>query len=410
MRISKLVAQDKYIFLFEQGIFSALTFISSFAIAKNIGIKEFGYYAGILLFVYMILSVSNAIVIQPMQVAYHRFSAEKEYASYNFVMLTGICTGISLIVVLSSQWISQMTGVSVPAIIAGTALMTAFILFDFFRRWFLTSGQLTKAISISALLLVSHLVFFVLLYLYECEVQEIVMMMVAVYLIPTMIGIFFLKPKFMSKVVFYTYFSDSLHQSKWLLPTAMIQWWSGNFFVVSAGIFISPAALGVFRLVQSGFGVINMILQAYENYLTPKAAKIFDNKSKSEAASLIKNISIKFLGGIAIILLIIILGADTLIHFIQINDLITYSFVVKGMAILYIFILLNYPVRIFIRTAGQNHLFFEGYLLSLAFSLTSFKFLLQTWGISGAIAGLIFSQLLMMAFWQYKLSKLNNQL
>lgn len=153
-----------------------------------------------------------------------------------------------------------------------------------------------------------------------------------------------------------------------------------------------------------------MILQAYENYLTPKAAKIFDNKSKSEAASLIKNISIKFLGGIAIILLIIILGADTLIHFIQINDLITYSFVVKGMAILYIFILLNYPVRIFIRTAGQNHLFFEGYLLSLAFSLTSFKFLLQTWGISGAIAGLIFSQLLMMAFWQYKLSKLNNQL
>jgi len=84
-----------------------------------------------------------------------------------------------------------------------------------------------------------------------------------------------------------------------------------------------------------------------------------------------------------------------------------YSFVVKGMAVLYFFILLGYPVRMAIRALVLNRAFFLGYLISLAFSLLSFRYLLQAFGLLGAIGGLICTQLILLAFWQHTLLKNN---
>jgi hypothetical protein len=49
--------------------------------------------------------------------------------------------------------------------------------------------------------------------------------------------------------------------------------------------------------------------------------------------------------------------------------------------------------------------FFVGSLLSFFFSLFSFDYLLKNWGINGAVAGLIASQLIVLTYWQIILIK-----
>ena len=87
-----------------------------------------------------------------------------------------------------------------------------------------------------------------------------------------------------------------------------------------------------------------------------------------------------------------------------------FGYVVQGMAALYFVIFIAYPVRMAIRVLVLNNNFFYGYLFALVFSLLSFTFLLETWGLIGAIIGLITSQLILMAYWQYILIQNNFRL
>jgi O-antigen/teichoic acid export membrane protein len=65
----------------------------------------------------------------------------------------------------------------------------------------------------------------------------------------------------------------------------MVQWFSSNFFTLVAGIYLGVNALGALRLVQSFFGVINVILQTVENYYLPKTAQLhYQDKKKKITA------------------------------------------------------------------------------------------------------------------------------
>jgi hypothetical protein len=80
------------------------------------------------------------------------------------------------------------------------------------------------------------------------------------------------------------------------------------------------------------------------------------------------------------------------------------------MVILYFFIFLNYPSRIAIKVIVLNKIFFYGYVISFVFSVASFHFFLNYFGLSGAVLGLVFNQLVMFLYWQNQLKKNQFQL
>ena len=69
------------------------------------------------------------------------------------------------------------------------------------------------------------------------------------------------------------------------------------------------------------------------------------------------------------------------------------------------FIFVGYPVRIAIRALIMNKVFFEGYLLTFMFALSSSWLLLTRFELIGAIVGLILSQIILLVYWQIKLMK-----
>ena len=162
--------------------------------------------------------------------------------------------------------------------------------------------------------------------------------------------------------------------------------------------------MGAFRLVQSLFGVLNILLQTFENYFLPKAAKIY-NQSKAESMFYIKNLTQKSAVVFGAILVFIFIFSESLIVLAGGEKYADYAFVVKGMSLLYVLIFISLPIRIAIRTMILNKQFFIGYVFTLLFGLVSFKFLLSSFGISGAIMGLMSSQIILIIFWQFILQK-----
>ena len=206
-----------------------------------------------------------------------------------------------------------------------------------------------------------------------------------------------------------SYWKEHVTEGKWFLSVAILQWCSANFFILVSGIYLGVVALGVLRLVQSFFGIINVGLQVVENYFLPEIARLYhDNKILAQKQ--LRTIAVNGGGIMGMVLVLIFIFSTTIMIAIGGVQYSEYGYVVKIMSVLYFFIFLGYPVRIAIRVQLLNRIFFLGYGLSFLMSVLIFHFLLKYLGLFGAVSGLIINQITMIVYWQYALNKKQFQL
>jgi len=152
------------------------------------------------------------------------------------------------------------------------------------------------------------------------------------------------------------------HFSNWLLGTSILQWFSGNFFLIVAASTLGTTAVGAVRMVKIGLKIGAIVL---------------------------------------LILSTMTIAAPHLIHWIYGASFVSYSYVVWGYCLLYIFVFIGYPVRYFFRTIRFTKPIFVAYCFSTLFSLVIAFPVVNTWGITGLLIGLIVSQIVTLAVYAY---------
>jgi O-antigen/teichoic acid export membrane protein len=369
--------------------------------------SDFGIFASIILLIYLLVSLLNAMIIQPLQVTLAGVKDKASYISFTFwvqavlVLSTGLVLGFILKLNLSIFTLYNELGLEIIMLSAG------FLIHDYLRKLFLAKAAIKQALVIDLLTSITQLSALAAMFLMSSFSLVLIIFLLGIGYLPGVIfGIIFIKPDFKGSAKWKLYFLSHWHQSKWLLMTALVQWWSGNLFVVASGLFLGLEALGAFRLVQSLFGVLNILLQTFENYALPEASRLMLYAS-DEAKIYLRQISLKSAGFLGAMLLGIFLFSKFIIVLAGGVQYTEYAYVVKGMAILYLFIFMGYPIRMAIRALVLNQHFFIGYVFSFLFSLISFHFLLSRWSLIGAIIGLICSQIIVLIYWQIILVKNN---
>lgn len=404
--IRRIIQNNKQVVaLTDQAVFSGCSFLATFISARLLSVSDFGLYAGIIMFTYLLISISNALVIQPFQVSYSGEDNKVSYVGFVFwkqVALTGfIFMALYIIGQLNLSILASFTDYQWPIAL----LVVSFLLHDFFRKLLLTLDQTEAALAVDTTSAVIQLgVLSICLMSGQASASQILTVSALSYLAGGVVGIFIVKPGLHGLKNWKRFFLSHLSQGKWLFLTALIQWWSSNLFVVASGVFLGAVALGAFRLVQSMFGILNILLQSYENYVLPRAVRLFHN-SADESRSYLKGIGIKGAILFGSVLLVLCIFSPSIIQFAGGEKYTPYAYVIRGMAVLYFIIFVGYPVRLAIRMLVMNNVFFIGYTVSFLFSLLTFQYLLSAWHLWGAIAGLIINQLILISIWQYYLTK-----
>ncbi|MGK0317437.1 MAG: O-antigen/teichoic acid export membrane protein [Saprospiraceae bacterium] len=397
--------QKKSLVLADQGVFSGCGFIITLLLVRLLSPVEFGVYASLLLFIYFMVSISSAVVIQPFQVTLSKIDNDIEYISFAF------CLQLVLILILSIfTFLLLNIGIEILYDLQHSSAIiilygSCFLLHDFFRKLFLARNVIWKALlidTISGFIQLGFLSYF-LLYS-KLALSEVIFILGLSYLPGLFIAIFLSKMVLTIRRNWKSYFLIHVVHGKWLLMTALLQWWANNLFVIASGVLLGATAIGAFRLVQSVFGVLNLLLQTFENYALPLASRLFQS-SKESSKEYLRSMSFKGAILVGSLLFIIFLFSEFFIVLVAGESYLEYAFLVEGMSLLYFVIFAGYPTRIAIRMMELNHLFFLGYVLSFTFSLMSFQFLLKEWHLWGAIIGLITNQIILFSFWQYALYK-----
>ncbi|MCG8310265.1 MAG: hypothetical protein MI975_22920 [Cytophagales bacterium] len=393
--------------LLDQAAFSGSNFIVTLMLARILAPDQFGIFSSVVLFVYLLISISNALIVQPFQVILPSVKEQSDYRSF-------ATAGQTLVIVATAAltWLlmrfradiliglrSESTGI--------ISYIAAFLYHDFHRKIFLARGAVGQALVIDTVtgvvqisgLAVGH-------YMAAPGLSQVLTFMGISYVPSLFISIFVSGISLRGCKKWPIYYLMHVRQGKWLLMTSVLQWWANNLFTVVSGIFLGAKALGALRLVQSFFGVLNMLIQTFENYALPRAAHLFQT-SAEESKLYLRKISLHGILLSGIFLCVIFLFSNEIIVLASGHAYSEYAYLVNGMAVLYVIIFLGYPVRMAIRIMVLNRQFFTGYVVSFLFSLFSFRYLLIEWQLRGALAGLVLNQLIILVFWQYALIKKN---
>jgi O-antigen/teichoic acid export membrane protein len=402
MKKSFFFESKKTLVLLDQAVYSGSSFLTTFLMARLLAPAEFGLYGGYVLVLYLMISAGNALVIQPFQVLRPQYKTDSGYLNFAFALqLTvalAISTGMGVVMRITSNPLQDYW------LVASLTTIT-FLLHDFFRKVFLADDKIFLALVIDIVSGGLQVVMIGSAFFYgQFNLSYALLITCISFLGGSLIGLYFVITSTQEGISWRIFFAAHIKHGKWLLLTAVIQWWSGNFFVVAAGVLLGPIALGAFRLVQSLFGILNVLLQTYENYVLPEAVRIF-SVSVTESKRYLRQISFKGMFLFGSVLALLFIFSDQVMALAGGSQFVEYSFVVKGMSLLYFIIFIGYPVRIAIRMMVLNRIFFIGYMLSFCFSALSFNYLLKEYQLSGAIVGLIVNQCILILFWQYHLAK-----
>lgn len=398
--ITAILKKPSSLVFTDQLIFSGSNFVLTFVLARKLGIADFGLFSSVLLVTYLLVGICNSVLVQPFQISVAKKFTNKSlgFVLQSLLVLLGVFASLMFLVKLLPF---SSIGFYKTHFLSIVTFSSAYIFQDFLRKILLALDRVKLVLLIDCIFLI---VFPVIWFQEDLDLKQSLFVIGIVNGIASLPGAWFCiknsKFSFKNKELFNYHFKEG----KWLFSASVLQWFSGNFFTLVAGVYLGINALGALRLVQSFFGIINVILQTVENYYLPKTAKLyFQNKTEEK-----KELYLNMLKGMMVLATVItgfFMFSDSIMVLIGGEKYEQYGFVVKLVSVLYFVILYSYPVRISIRVMEQNKAFFVGYCISFVFSVASFHFLLKYGALYGAVAGLLINQIVMIVYWKILLYK-----
>ncbi|HAY3552817.1 hypothetical protein KRE47_07950 [Elizabethkingia meningoseptica] len=399
-KLKEILRKPSSLVFTDQLIFSGSNFLLTFLLARKLSISDFGLFSSILLVVYLLVGIFNSLIVQPFQISVAKGFSKK---TLGFVFQASLVVIFIFALLLFAVKFLPFSAIdffktNLPSVIF---FVSSYLFQDFLRKILLAIDVVKLVVLIDGIFL---LVFPLIGFQGKLTLEKSLLMTGIINIISSVPGILFClrKAEFSLKNKELLYYH--LKEGRWLFSASIVQWFSSNFFTLVAGIYLGINALGALRLVQSFFGIINVMLQTVENYYLPKTAQLYYQDKKQEKKALLLNLS-KGILVLGVLITVFFLFSDPLITLLGGTKYKDYGFVIKLVAVLYFVILFSYPTRISIRVLEQNKAFFIGYCISFIFSVISFHFLLKYGALYGAVGGLMINQILMIVYWKILLNK-----
>ena len=385
--------------LCDQALVSGANFATNVILARALGIREYGVFALSWMAVLFVASLQWAFIVSPMMSVGPKQEEHNRPFYYGAVLIqelafaalsvAGLLIVLRLSVLHFPQW--NVQGLGVPLSFAAFS----YLLQDFIRRYFFSTRQsklalLSDAISyltqIPIILLLSH--------------RPNFSSAMALWIIgATSIVSFLASWAWFESVKFR---ATTLREvairhwkiSRWLAPSAFMQWSSGNLFIVAAPVYYGAAAAAVLRAAQNIVGVAHIWFLGLENVVPAEAARRMHNQGLDATFDYIKQIIFRW-GLITVgFVSVISFRPDFWLRLVYGPKYVGYGHILQLYALLYLMYFFAGPFRAGLQALEYTAPIFWSYSIMTIFSLACAGPLTRLLGLNGAMLGMIVTQFL----------------
>ena len=188
-----------------------------------------------------------------------------------------LLAGVGLAGALFPEW--RVDGLALPLAVAAFAFQCQ----NFLRRYFFTRGRGAAAFANDGLRYLGQIVVLIWLFVgFENAMDSartvwVIALMAAA---AALAGAFFMEPVTFAAATVRRIASRHWHFSKWLAASTIMQWTTGNLFIVAAGAMLGASAVGALRAAQNLMGVTHILFMGLENVVPIQAARHFHDGGK----------------------------------------------------------------------------------------------------------------------------------
>ena len=391
---------EKTLVFTDQAIVSGSNFVIGILISKAYGLFDLGVYAYAWMVLMMCSSLQQSYISIPMINEYAKkdIDSKKEYLQQLFVMQLIVSSGMAMVCFTGIVFLQTFSFFeSLKNLVYALPILVFFYtLYDFFRRVYFLRGNLIKVLVLDTITNWAQVGFiFSITLCHQYSLSDMVYFFSGTYLLGFIFGTteFFHFKHF--KTSTFTLFKTHWKLTSWLLASAVLQWFAGNFFIISAGSLLGNEAAGVVRIAQSIIGVLNVFFIALEMYVPVKAAKLLALGGQKQLFKFTKKVFWVGLVVCSLFALTIELTSSQLLTWLYGIQYAQYGHIITMFAVFYIIVFTGYPLRFALRALDNTKAMFFAYLLATIFSLLFSKSMINYWGIWGVLAGLAASQIIM---------------
>ena len=385
--------------LSDQAVVSATNFLTNIMLARFMGLREFGVFALAWMSVLFVNSLQYALIVSPMMSIGPK-QEEQDRPSYFGAVVVQELVLVSLCFVLVYSTLKVAGGFARFSEIKQLALPLAVSAFayqmqDFVRRYFFATRQSRRALADDALSYLPQLP--ILFFLHQAGILNsatALWAMAGTSLLGMVPGFFWMEPMTFSRARIEAIARRHWKISRWLGASALLQWTSGNLFVIAAPVYYGAAAAGVLRASQNLMGVTHVWFQGLDNVVPVETARRFREGGVRPMLSYTRSILVRW-GGLTLLFAIVIAVAPAFwLRMTYGPEMVQYGYILRLYALLYVVVFLGGPLRAGLQALEFTVPIFWSYLAMTAFAF-SFAIPMAKWlGLSGSIVGLIVSQLL----------------
>jgi len=398
---------DKIWVFADQALVSGVNFSIGILLARWLGLEMYGLFALGWMFVLFASGFQQSFIVAPLYALSAKQKDQKKWiSSLHFVQLcfSLVCIPLTIAVIEVSfffqpEW--QIEGIS---LLIGL-LVGVYTLNDFFRRVLFLKAESQKVMLMDLLgygmqiLGLIGVEFAGHLSLYTAVLSILIAQGLSV-------ALYFLvcQPSVRTSDFLET-MSSLWKYSRYLVATSVLQWSSGNYFIIVAGTVLGTTAVGAIRIVQNLMGLLHIIFLALENIIPVRAAAILNASGGSALFDYLRKTFIVLILPVISVLGILIFFQEEVIFLFYGELTQDVSHVLMAFAVIYLMVFVGTMFRFAIRTLEMNHLIFKSYVLTTVFSLVFAHLFISKFGEMGVVAGLAGTQLISLTYFFIALKK-----
>ncbi|MBI1224929.1 MAG: hypothetical protein GC192_06795 [Bacteroidetes bacterium] len=412
-KVKSILVSPKSLALLGQAVASGGNFALGVLLARWLGLAVFGQYSLLWMGVLFLLSLHQAYITQP----FLTLIAGKE--SYRRATYLESLSGLQLLISISLVFMAlafyslmKIIGYKVDLLqqIPAIGFVSAFYLIqDFVKKYCFANGQFNIPLLMDVILYISLFSCLILFKIDGSLDLDIALWSIMVsYGISCGIGVRLIGHQLIKrwnrKQILKTA-KEHYHYSFWLLGTSLVQWFSGNYFLVAAAATQGTVAVGALRMAQNMVGLCHVIFLAMENIVPVEAARQFFTKGEKAMFAYLRRA-----GGLVAIPVVGLLGILTLVSHWLIGwlygtDYQAFAYLVGAYAVVYLLGYIATLQRFALRSMQFTKPIFIGYTASALVSLLVAYPVVERWGMGGVVAGLIGAQVLTLVVYGFAIFK-----
>ncbi len=398
--------------LADQTMVSGVNFLTGILLARYLGLEEFGRFTLAWMAVLFVNSIQQATINSPMMSIGPKQPEAEAPAYYGAVVFHQIVlSGLVFLLLLAGVRLSGMVfpewrveGLALPLAVAALACQFQ----DFLRRYFFTRGRGAAAFANDAIRYLGQIAVLIWLFVYFRESMDTAKTIWVIALMAAAGAVYatFNVERFeINAATARGVASRHWRFSKWLTASAVLQWFTGGLFIIAARALLGASAVGALSAAQNLMGVTHILFQGLENIVPVRAARHFHECGRNALYGYLKRVTLLGEGATAAVAAIAAIAPDFWLGLVFGDQYIGYGYLLRWWAVVYLLKFLTFPLRAGLRAIEYTRTVFWAYVWMALFSLVAAYPFVDSFGLSGAAAGLVLINGICVAILLHGLSK-----